>query len=208
MIRINLLPIGRRPVEERIRKEISVFLLLTFFSLAVMAYFHIGHTREIERINAEKKTVDGEIRRYQERQRQLDALKKKEDVMKQKLKVIEDLRKNRDLPVRVLAELAVRIPADKMWIKTLSQKGGILTLTGVARGNETIAQFMEVLARSPYIDANAVVLKQSRQVTVAGYKLKNFNLNCKIVVPVSEQKKAVKENGKRQKAKASSGGAA
>ena len=208
MIRINLLPIGRRPVEEKIRKEISVFFLLTFLSLAVMAYLHIGHTREIDRINAEKKTIDGEIKRYQERQRQLDALKKKEEVMKQKLNVIEDLRRNRDLPVRVLDELAVRIPADKMWIKTLSQKGGILTLTGVARGNETIAQFMEVLARSPYIDANAVVLKQSRQVTVSGYKLKNFNLNCKIVVPASEQKKAVEKNGKKQKAKASSKGAA
>ena len=208
MIKINLLPIGRRPVEEKIRKEISIFVLLTFFSLAVMAYFHIGHTGEIERINAEKKTIDGEIRRYQDRQKQLDALKKKENVMRQKLKVIEDLRQNRDLPVRVLDELAVRIPADKMWIKTLSQKGGILTLTGVARGNETIAQFMEVLAKSPYIDANAVVLKQSRQVTVSGYKLKNFNLNCKIVVPVSEQKKAVEKKGKKQKAKASSGGAA
>ena len=208
MIRINLLPIGRRPVEEKIRKEISVFFLLTFLSLAVMAYLHIGHTREIDRINAEKKTIDGEIKRYQERQRQLDALKKQEDVMKQKLNVIEDLRRNRDLPVRVLNELAVRIPADKMWIKTLSQKGGILTLTGVARGNETIAQFMEVLARSPYIDANAVVLKQSRQVTVSGYKLKNFNLNVKIVVPASEQKKAVEKNGKKQKAKASSKGAA
>ena len=208
MIRINLLPIGRRPVEEKVRKEISIFILLTFFSLAVMAYFHVVHTREIERIKVEKKTVDGEIRRYQDRQKQLDALKKKEDVMRQKLKVIDNLRKNRDLPVRVLDELAVRIPADKMWIKTLSQKGDTLTLTGVARGNETIAQFMEALAKSPYIDANAVVLKQSRQVTVEGYKLKNFDLNCKIVVPASEEQKAVEKNGNERKAKASSGGAA
>jgi len=83
-----------------------------------------------------------------------------------------------------------------------------LTLTGVARGNETIAQFMEALAKSPYIDANAVVLKQSRQVTVEGYKLKNFDLNCKIVVPASEEQKAVEKNGNKRKAKASSGGAA
>ena len=137
MIRINLLPIGRRPVEEKIRKEISVFFLLIFFSLAVMAYFHIDHTREIKRVTAEKKSIDKEIRRYQDRQKKLDSMKKKEELMKQKLKVIENLRKNRDLPVRVLDELAVRIPADKMWIITLSQKGGILTLTGVARGNET-----------------------------------------------------------------------
>ena len=57
MIRINLLPIGRRPVEEKIRKEITVFFLLIFFSLSVMVYFHIDHTRTIKQITAEKKTV-------------------------------------------------------------------------------------------------------------------------------------------------------
>ncbi len=207
MIRINLLPIGRRPVEERVRKEISVFFLLIFFSLAIMAYFHIGHTREIKRIKDEKMTIDKEIRRYQDRQKQLDALKKQQKVMKQKLKVIENLRQNRDLPVRILDELAIRIPSDKMWIKTLTQKGGILTLKGVARGNETIAQFMEELAKSPYIDAGQVQLQQSRQVTIQGYKLKNFNLTAKIIIP-SKKQKAEEQEGKEKKAKASSGGAA
>jgi type IV pilus assembly protein PilN len=183
MIRINLLPIGRRPVEERIRKEISVFFLLIFFSLIVMAYFHVGHTREIKRITAEKASLEKDIRRYQARQKELDNLKKQQKMLKQKLAVIDTLMKNRDLPVRILDELAVRIPSDKMWIKNLTQKGGVLTLTGVARGNETIAQFMEALAKSPYIDANGVDLKQSRQVNIQGYKLKNFNLTARIVVP-------------------------
>ncbi len=195
MIRINLLPIGRRPIEERIRKEISVFFLLMFLSLAVMAYFHVGHTREIERITKEKKSMDRDIRRYQDRQKQLDDLKKRESIIKQKLGVIDDLRKNRDVPVRVLDELAIRIPADKMWIKSLSQRGGILTLTGVARGNETVAQFMEALAKSPYIDDNGVVLKQSRQVDIQGYKLKNFNLTAKIVIPPEEKETAGEKQG-------------
>ena len=199
MIRINLLPIGRRPVEEKIRKEVSVFFLLIFFSLAVMAYFHIGHTREIKRIQDEKSTLDREIQRYQDRQRKLNELKKKENIMLQKLKVIENLRKNRDLSVRILDELAVRIPSDKLWIKSLSQRGGLLTLSGVARGNETVAQFMEILAKSPYIDPNGVVLRQSRQVAVEGYKLKAFNLECKIVVPDLEEEKADEQKGKRKK---------
>ena len=202
MIRINLLPIGRRPVEEKIRKEISVFFLLIGFSLAVMAYFHIDHTREIKQITAEKKTIQKDINRYQERQKQLDAMKKKRELMKQKLKVIENLRRNRDLPVRVLDELAVRIPSDKMWIRTLDQKGNILTLTGVARGNETIAQFMEELAKSPYIDAGAVVLKQSVQVKIEGYKLKSFNLSARIIVPPTQQK-AEEPKKKKKKAKTS-----
>ncbi|UCG21026.1 MAG: PilN domain-containing protein [Deltaproteobacteria bacterium] len=198
MIRINLLPIGRRPVEERIRKEIYGFFFLVFLSLIVMAYFHVGHTREIKRITIEKKNLEKDIQRYQERQKQLDDLKKQEQMLKQKLAVIDTLMKNRDLPVRVLDELAIRIPSDKMWIKDLSQKGGILTLVGVARGNETIAQFMEALAKSPYIDANGVVLKQSRQVNIQGYKLKNFNLTAKIVVPpAAKEEEAAKKPEKK-----------
>ena len=207
MIRINLLPIGRRPVEEKIRKEITVFFLLIFFSLSVMVYFHIDHTRTIKQITAEKKTVDKEIRRYQDRQRQLKELQEKHKILEQKLGVIEQLRKNRDLQVRVLDQLAIIVPTDQLWIKTLTQKGNTLTLTGVARGNEVIAQFMEALAKSPYIDANGVVLKQSRQVKIQGYKLKNFNLSAKVIIPAPAKDAPPKKGGK-QKAKSSSGGAA
>ena len=206
MIRINLLPIGRRPVEEKIRKEITIFFLLIFFSLSVMVYFHIDHTRTIKQLTAEKKNVDSEIRRYQDRQRQLQELQAKHKLLEQKLGVIEQLRKNRDLQVRVLDQLATIVPTDKMWINTLTQKGNTLTLTGVARGNEVIAQFMEALQKSPYIDANGVVLKQSRQVRIQGYKLKNFNLSARVIVP-APAKEAPQKKGGKQKAKSSSGGA-
>jgi type IV pilus assembly protein PilN len=206
MIRINLLPIGRRPVEEKIRKEITDFFLLIFFSLSVMVYFHIDHTRTIKQITAEKKTVDSEIRRYQDRQRQLQELQEKHKLLEQKLGVIEQLKRNRDLQVRVLDQLAIIVPTDKMWINTLTQKGNTLTLTGVARGNEVIAQFMESLEKSPYIDANGVVLKQSRQVKIQGYKLKNFNLSARVIVPAPAKGAPQKKEGK-QKARSSSGGA-
>jgi Tfp pilus assembly protein PilN len=204
------LPIGRRPVEEKIRKEVSLFFLLLFFSLAVMVYFHVDQTRDIKQLTQEKSETDREIKRYQGRQKQLKQLENKQNVLKQKLKVIEDLRENRDLPVRVLDELATRVPADKMWIQKLTQKGGVLTIEGVARGNETIAQFMESLAQSPYFDANAVVLKQSRQVKIQEFKLKNFNLTCKVVVPPPPQAtpKQPEQEGKKQQAKSSAADAA
>ena len=198
MIRINLLPIGRRPVEEKIRKEITVFFLLIFFSVSVMVYFHIDHTRTIKQVTAEKKTLDSEIRRYQDRQRQLQELQEKHKMLEQKLGVIEQLRRNRDLQVRVLDQLAIIVPTDQLWIKTLTQKGNTLTITGVARGNEVIAQFMEALEKSPYIDANGVVLKQTRQVKIQGYKLKNFNLNCRVIVPAPAKEAQQKGEGKHK----------
>ena len=172
-----------------------------------MVYFHIDHTRTIKQITAEKKTVDSEIRRYQDRQRQLQELQEKHKLLEQKLGVIEQLKRNRDLQVRVLDQLAILVPTDKMWIKTLTQKGNTLTITGVARGNEVIAQFMEALQKSPYIDANGVVLKQSRQVSIQGYKLKNFNLSARVIIPAPKGK-APQQKGGKQKAKSPSGGAA
>jgi type IV pilus assembly protein PilN len=198
MIRINLLPVGRRPIEEKVRREVSLFLLLLVCSALFIAYVHIGHTREIERISQEKKTTAKEIDRYRGRQKQLDKLKKQEDIWRQKLKIINNLRKNRDLPARLLNELATLIPSDKMWFREVSQKGNTLTIDGVARGNETIAQFMESLARSSYFDANGVVLKRSRQLVLEDSKLKSFSLSCKIAGP-SPDKEETKKKGKQKK---------
>jgi type IV pilus assembly protein PilN len=190
MIRINLLPVRRRRVEESIRKEVTIFFLLLGLCLAVMGYLQVAQTGEIERMTQEKKRLSEEITRHQARQKELKDLENKKKLLLQKLEIIDNLQANRDLVVRVLEQLATTVPSDKMWFRRVSQQGNSLTLEGVARGNETIAQFMETLAKSPYIDPNRVVLQQSRQEVVEGYKLKAFQLICQVTVPkkAAEQK--------------------
>lgn len=186
MIKINLLPVRRRRVEESVRKEVSIFFLLLLFSLAVTAYFHLAHSREIEQITQEKKRLGEEITRHQARQKELKELETRKKLLMQKLEIIDNLQANRDLVVRVLEQLAITVPSDKMWFRKISQQGNTLTLDGVARGNETVAQFMETMAKSPYIDANRVVLQQSRQELIEGYKLKAFQLTCQVAAPTKK----------------------
>jgi type IV pilus assembly protein PilN len=190
MIRINLLPVRRRRVEESIRKEVSIFFLLLGLSLAVMGYLHVAQTGEIEQMTQEKKRLSEEITRHQARQKELKDLEIKKKLLLQKLEIIDNLQANRDLVVRVLEQLASTVPSDKMWFRRVTEQGNTLTLEGVARGNETIAQFMETLAKSPCIDPNRVVLQQSRQEVVEGYKLKAFQLTCQVTAPkkAAEQK--------------------
>jgi type IV pilus assembly protein PilN len=183
MIRINLLPVRRRRVEESIRKEVSIFFLLLGLSLAVMGYLHVAQTGEIEQMSQEKKRLSEEITRHQARQKELKDLETRKKLLLQKLEIIDSLQANRDLVVRVLEQLASTVPSDKMWFRRVGQQGSTLTLEGVARGNETIAQFMETLAKSPCIDPNRVVLQQSRQEVIEGYKLKAFQLTCQVMVP-------------------------
>jgi hypothetical protein len=47
-----------------------------------------------------------------------------------------------------------------------------------------------------------VELKQSRQVAIQGYKLKNFNLTCRVIVPAPAKEASQEQEGK-QKAKSS-----
>jgi type IV pilus assembly protein PilN len=195
MIRINLLPVRKRRAEESVRKEVSIFFLLLGLSLAVMTLFHVAHSREIEQMTQEKTKLNEEIARYQVRQKELKDLENKKKLLLQKLEIINNLQTNRDLVVRVLEQLATTIPSDKMWFRKVAQQGNTLTLEGVARGNETIAQFMETLAKSPYIDPNRVVLQQSRQEIIEGYKLKAFQLTCQVVPP---SKKASAQNPQGQ----------
>jgi type IV pilus assembly protein PilN len=194
MIRINLLPVRRRRAEESVRKEVSIFFLLLVLSLVVMAYFQFANSRRIERMTQERQRLVAEIQRYQVRQKELKDLENKKRVLLQKLEIINNLQANRDLVIRVLEELATIVPSDKMWFRKLSQQGNTLTLDGVARGNETIAQFMQTLAKSPYIDPNRVVLRQSRQEVIEGYKLKTFQLTCQ-VVPASKKPPAQESAG-------------
>jgi type IV pilus assembly protein PilN len=202
MIKINLLPVRRRRVEESIRKEVSIFFLLLGLSLAVMGYVHMAQTGEIQQMTQEKKRLSEEITRHQARQKELKDLETKKKLLLQKLEIIDNLQANRDLVVRVLEQLASTVPSDKMWFRRVGQQGNKLTLEGVARGNETIAQFMETLAKSPFIDPNRVVLQQSRQEVIDGYKLKAFQLTCQVVVPkkAAEQKQqpAPGQNQKQQ----------
>src|SRR5512139_365634 len=106
MIRINLLPVRRRRVEESIRKEISIFFLLLGLSLAVMGYLYVAQTGEIEQMTQEKKRLSEEITRHQARQKELKDLETRKKLLLQKLEIIDSLQANRDLVVRVPEQLA------------------------------------------------------------------------------------------------------
>jgi type IV pilus assembly protein PilN len=73
------------------------------------------------------------------------------------------------------------VVAQKMWLTSLSETGGIMTLNGVAVDNKTIADFMRRLEGSPYFDR--INLVSSIQVAMGeGRKFNGFNINCHVSV--------------------------
>lgn len=114
----------------------------------------------------------------------LDQIKKFEQdkaLTEKKIAVIKQLKKSSALTVHILDEVARLTPTKRLWLKSLSQSGNSLQLTGMALDNRTIAQYMENLKTSPYI--NEVSLENSTMAKYAGRNLKSFAISCMISVP-------------------------
>jgi type IV pilus assembly protein PilN len=93
--------------------------------------------------------------------------------------VIKELERNKTGPVRLLDEIATAVPKDKLWLTSLKESGGMLTLTGTAMDNETVALFMTNLEQSEHV--STVDLQSSRLRNLPEHRLNvsDFVLECR-----------------------------
>jgi len=71
------------------------------------------------------------------------------------------------------------VPRNKLWLRSLDEKEGVLTLMGSAMDNETVALFMTNLKDSQHIVS--VDLQSTKLRNVSEYKVNvtDFTLICK-----------------------------
>jgi Tfp pilus assembly protein PilN len=87
----------------------------------------------------------------------------------------------------MLDELATSIP-EKLWLESLDEVDGRLTLAGVSINNEVIATFMTRLEESKYfgevylvsIERDSAAARSSKE----DLKLKKFTITAQLRVPV------------------------
>jgi len=112
----------------------------------------------------------GKVRQFKQKKRDLE----------EKIAVISKLEEQQRGPSQVLYELTQIIP-EKLWIESLKDSGGSLSLQGVAIDNQTIARFMTQMEASQWFQG--VRLEVTKQVARGGASLKSFSLSASIVYP-------------------------
>jgi type IV pilus assembly protein PilN len=179
MIRINLLPFRAERKKENIRRQISIYVLSVAFLFIVMVYFFLQLNSTLNGLKAEEQRLQAELKTYEATVKRIAELEKKIKEIRAKLEVIKELERNKTGPVHLLDEIAVAVPKDKLWLTSLKESGGVLTLTGTAMDNETVALFMTNLERSEHV--TAVDLQSSRLRNLPEHKLNvsDFVLDCR-----------------------------
>ena len=179
MIKINLLPFRAARKKENIKRQISVYVLsvLLLVCLMVLGFLRLNGT--LNQVRAEKARKAKELAKYKDTNRQLAKIKKRIKQIKAKLQVIRSLEKDKVGPVQLLDEIAMAVPRDKLWLRSLKEHKGKLSLVGTAMDNEPVALFMNNLEAAPHI--KTVDLKRTKLKVLKKYKLSltDFELDCK-----------------------------
>ena len=197
MIRINLLPFRAERRKENIRKQISIYFLSIVLLLTVMGYFFTNLNRKLKILEYDRAEKNGNLITYASANKKIIKLKKEIKDIRTKMEAIEELERNKMGPVHLLDEIATAVPKNKLWLTSLDEKEGILTLMGSAMDNDTVAFFMTNLKDSRYIVL--VDLKSTKLRTVPEYKVNviDFILTCKTYsckkMPKEKTKKADKK---------------
>ena len=197
MIRINLLPFRAARKKENIKRQISVYILTLVFVFALMGFFFLQLNGKVRALQAEKTAATKQLATYAATTRRIQVIKKQIQEIRAKLTVIRDLEKKKTGPVFLLDEIAEAVPKNRLWLRSLSEKKGLLKLSGTAMDNETIALFMTNLEKAKHI--TAVDLKNATLKNLREYKLNvvDFDLDCKTYS--FEKKKPMTTSGRKKK---------
>jgi type IV pilus assembly protein PilN len=192
MIRINLLGLPKPKKGKRagaapaMSGEGPSILIIATVLLAIAGgggYFWFNQAnQQHEKIQAQLRDADVRIKqlsgvkaKYEEKDKQAKQLQKRFDV-------IDQLRAAQKGPVELLAALSDTVnSSDAVWLKTMRDEGGNVTLEGTALSNVALANLMTNLRKGGFF--KNVELKETQQEDVKSIQAFNFTLVCEKASP-------------------------
>ena len=128
----------------------QAYLLLGIFlggALLVCLGLFFYVSGQIRELDTKIATAEERQRQLQEIKRQVDALELKRATFQRKVDLIERLKAEQSGPVHMLDEISKSLP-DFVWITNLDQSGTAVRFTGQSNGLTSVADFISALERS------------------------------------------------------------
>lgn len=182
MIRINLLPTKEAERALGRRRQLSLAILSGISVLLMMLLPYSFQARRLAQLEEQKNKLQQDIARLDEQAKEVRDLDAKKAELQAKLRVIEQLKHRRIGPVRALGDLSDATP-EKLWLTEFSEKGGAVSIQGLAIDNQTIAEFMRRLQQSRYfyeVDLVETTQTVAQPGTQVGPSFKRFQIKARL----------------------------
>jgi len=179
MIKINLLPVK----EDKLITEAKGFLAICLISIVVVIVLIVSNSSLLTKREEESREriaeADEEIAKLKSIMGEIQNLKDKKAKLQEKMDMIIKLQEQNIGPVRVLDELSLKIPSNKIWADKLTIKGNRLDLDGKTLENQEVANFMKQLENSLFF-SNINLKKVTKDKAVQGVAVLSYGLNTTV----------------------------
>ncbi len=177
MIRINLLPVKRKKKAKPLPTFVVSITLITLAAIIAVGYLFFYYNSNLqtakERFNSNKQKID----ELKNRIKEVENFEKLNATIEERSKIIEQLKKNQNVPVKVLDEISRNLPKG-VWLRSLSVMGANGSMEGYGFTNSDVVAYVDALKSSKLL--TEIYLQESRQAEMEKIPLYQFKLTFKV----------------------------
>ena len=183
MAQINLLP-WREERRQQLKKDflVTIALVLALGTGLVLLADRVVNG-QIDYQNARNQYLKKNIAELDKIVAEIKELERRRNQLIERMRVIQELQGNRPIIVRVMDQLVRTVP-DGVFYNSISTKGSMISIKGVAESNNRVSSLMRRLDASDWLAAPN--LDAVRAAPQYGDQASTFNLSVKIKAPASE----------------------
>jgi len=179
MIKVNLLPVKRKRKPKPIPSFIVTTVIVIGITIIVMANLAFFFNSRLSKKKALFKTNESKIVELKQKIKEVENFEQLNKTIEQKNSIIEQLSKNKSVPVRLLAEVNNLLP-NGVWLDDLTVSGENVSMQGFAFANSDIVTYVDNIKNSQiFSDA---FLQESKSTNLENTPLYMFKLTFKIRV--------------------------
>lgn len=203
MIRINLLPHRQLKRAER-QRQFNIMLAATLALGAVIVFMVNTYiSSATEKQGSRNKRLENAIVQLDKEIEEIQKLKEMIRETLERKQAVEDLQGNRSRTVILLDEIA-RIMPEGIYLRSMTSKGGVITLNGVTDTNARVAALVRNISASQWLESPNLVEIKSSDNKASKSRVSLFTLTFKQKTPKPAEpenpKGAPKSKGKDKQA--------
>jgi len=179
MIKVNLLPVKRRRKAKPLPSLLIVTILATVCVGIILAYLTFFFSSRLSAKKTRYAANEKTIAELKEKIKAVEDFEQRNKTYKERNDIIEQLSKNKSVPVKLLDEVSILLPSG-VWLKTMSEKGGMISIEGYGFTNTEIVSYVDNIKNSKMF--TEVYLQESKSGEIEKIPLYMFKLTFKVKV--------------------------
>lgn len=179
MIKVNLLPVKRRKKPKPIPAFVVTMILVTISVGIIMAYLVFFFNSRLEAKKVQFKDNEKKIAEMKEKIKAVENFEQVNKLFQQRTNIIEQLRKNQSIPVKLLDEISKLLP-NGVWLQTMTMSGENINIDGYAFANSDVVSYVDNLKNSKIF--TEIYLQESKSSTIEKIPVYMFKLTFKMKV--------------------------